>query len=105
MDKTKSIQRLTSFIKSINEMIEKYSDDTTQVEEFIKNKSVFEKELRRLQKEQYVFLLENFDFRWQMSDDRRFEQSNLEKEKKIEHLRLAIDEDNKIYNSYSPFKK
>lgn len=53
----------------------------------------------------YLKLLSEMDFYWRQSDDHRFTERWIDSENEIERLRVVFDQDNKIYNVYSPFKK
>lgn len=50
----------------------------------------------------YKWLLERFDFYWRQSDDPRFLEKNIEREKSILKLKDYCDPSGIIYNQYAP---
>lgn len=53
----------------------------------------------------YQYLLKRHDWHWRASDDSRFLDRNIERERQIDKLRELIDPSNILYNQFSPFKK
>jgi hypothetical protein len=53
----------------------------------------------------YKWLLGRHDFFWRQSDDHRFLDKNIEREKQILKLKEICDPTGIIYNQFNPFKK